>query len=64
MQPRRVFEEDRLQELAQSIKANGIIQPLVVRRQVEVATGRWRAAAARGQTGGRGVGAGGHPGDS
>src|SRR5262252_3745993 len=31
-QPRRVFEEERLQELAQSIRANGIIQPLVVRK--------------------------------
>jgi ParB family transcriptional regulator, chromosome partitioning protein len=31
LQPRRVFQDDRLQELAQSIRANGIIQPLVVR---------------------------------
>jgi ParB family chromosome partitioning protein len=31
MQPRRTFPDDRLEELAQSIRANGIIQPLVVR---------------------------------
>src|SRR5207248_9134477 len=30
-QPRRTFESDKLSELAQSIRANGIIQPLVVR---------------------------------
>jgi ParB family chromosome partitioning protein len=32
LQPRRVFEQDKLQELAQSITHNGIVQPLVVRR--------------------------------
>ena len=31
LQPRRVFQDIRLEELAQSIRANGIIQPLVVR---------------------------------
>ena len=31
LQPRRIFQNDRLAELAQSIRANGIIQPLVVR---------------------------------
>ena len=31
-QPRRVFQDNRLAELAQSIRANGIVQPLVVRR--------------------------------
>jgi len=31
-QPRRVFQPERLNELAQSIRANGIIQPVVVRR--------------------------------
>ncbi len=31
-QPRRVFREDALQELAQSIRAHGILQPLSVRR--------------------------------
>src|SRR5262245_4225876 len=32
LQPRRIFQPERLAELAQSIRANGIIQPLVVRR--------------------------------
>jgi ParB family chromosome partitioning protein len=32
LQPRTVFQEDRLAELAQSIRENGIIQPLVVRK--------------------------------
>src|SRR6202035_2925813 len=32
LQPRRVFEQDKLEELAQSITHNGIVQPLVVRR--------------------------------
>jgi ParB family chromosome partitioning protein len=31
-QPRRSFEDEPLDELAQSIRANGIIQPLIVRR--------------------------------
>ncbi|RYZ83482.1 MAG: ParB/RepB/Spo0J family partition protein, partial [Proteobacteria bacterium] len=31
-QPRRDFEESSLQELAQSIRSNGILQPLVVRK--------------------------------
>ncbi len=31
-QPRREFDENALQELAQSIRSNGIIQPLVVRK--------------------------------
>jgi len=32
LQPRTVFQEERLAELAQSIRENGIIQPLVLRR--------------------------------
>src|SRR5689334_10877062 len=32
LQPRRLFENERLEELAQSIRANGVIQPLVVRK--------------------------------
>src|SRR5579871_3738448 len=31
MQPRTVFQPDRLEELAASIRAHGIIQPLIVR---------------------------------
>jgi ParB family transcriptional regulator, chromosome partitioning protein len=49
LQPRRTFPTDRLEELAQSIRANGIIQPLVVRRagdryQLVAGERRWRAA--------------------
>jgi len=49
LQPRRVFEPERLAELAQSIRANGIIQPLVVRQvgdryQLVAGERRWRAA--------------------
>ncbi len=49
LQPRSVFQQERLQDLAQSIRANGIIQPLVVRRQGEryqlvAGERRWRAA--------------------
>lgn len=48
-QPRRVFQQARLEELAQSIRANGIIQPLVVRMvdghyQLVAGERRWRAA--------------------
>jgi ParB family chromosome partitioning protein len=49
LQPRTVFQQDRLQELAQSIRTNGVIQPLVVRRRGEryqliAGERRWRAA--------------------
>ena len=49
LQPRRVFEAERLQELADSIRSNGIIQPLVVRKagdryQLVAGERRWRAA--------------------
>lgn len=48
-QPRTSFDEAKLQELAQSIRASGIIQPLLVRRRggrFELVAGerRWRAA--------------------
>lgn len=33
-QPRRTFNEDKLAELAQSIREHGIIQPLIVRRSL------------------------------
>lgn len=32
MQPRRTFDDERLAELAQSVRENGIVQPLVLRR--------------------------------
>ena len=49
LQPRRLFQNERLAELAQSIRTNGIVQPLVVRRmgdryQLVAGERRWRAA--------------------
>jgi len=48
-QPRQVFSEDKLAELAQSIRTHGFIQPIVVRRdgdryQIVAGERRWRAA--------------------
>jgi ParB family transcriptional regulator, chromosome partitioning protein len=48
-QPRAAVDDRRLRELAESIKANGIIQPIVVRRdgdrfQIIAGERRWRAA--------------------
>jgi ParB family chromosome partitioning protein len=48
-QPRAQFDEGRLDELAQSLRTSGLIQPLVVRRhgeRFEIIAGerRWRAA--------------------
>lgn len=48
-QPRTRFREDALEELAQSIRSSGIVQPLVVRRfghryQLIAGERRWRAA--------------------
>src|SRR6266567_8919849 len=55
MQPRSRFDEVRLNELAQSITANGVVQPLLVRRygaRYELIAGerRWRAAQQAGLT--------------
>ncbi len=49
LQPRSVFQPERLAELAQSIRANGIIQPLVVQKKgnrymLVAGERRWRAA--------------------
>jgi ParB family chromosome partitioning protein len=48
-QPRTHFDEGRLEELAQSIRSNGIVQPILVRRrggryQLIAGERRWRAA--------------------
>jgi ParB family transcriptional regulator, chromosome partitioning protein len=49
-QPRTHFDEGRLEELAQSIRSNGVIQPLLVRKiagekyQLVAGERRWRAA--------------------
>jgi ParB family chromosome partitioning protein len=48
-QPRKRFDESKLQELAESIKRNGILEPLLVRKveqgyEIIVGERRWRAA--------------------
>lgn len=51
-QPRKLFQEEKLIELAKSIKTKGIVQPLIVRKKkgtkesYEIVAGerRWRAA--------------------
>ena len=48
-QPRKIFDESKLQELAESIKEKGVLEPLLVRRTAqgyELIAGerRWRAA--------------------
>lgn len=48
-QPRKYFDEEKLQDLVSSIKENGIIQPIVVTKvqegyQIVVGERRWRAA--------------------
>ena len=48
-QPRSRFTEEKLEELAQSIRANGVVQPIVVRRrggkfQIIAGERRWRAS--------------------
>jgi ParB family chromosome partitioning protein len=55
LQPRFVFDEAKLDELARSITANGVVQPLLVRRKgsrYELIAGerRWRAAQRAGLT--------------
>jgi ParB family transcriptional regulator, chromosome partitioning protein len=55
MQPRTRFDDARLGELAKSITANGVVQPLLVRRKdqhFELIAGerRWRAAQLAGLT--------------
>jgi ParB family chromosome partitioning protein len=50
LQPRHSFDETRLEELAASIRVNGIIQPLIVRRKrdrYELVAGERRLRAAR-----------------
>jgi len=54
-QPRHHFEDGRLEELARSIKTNGVIQPIVVRKvddgyRIIAGERRWRAAQRAGLT--------------
>lgn len=55
MQPRDIFQPERLEELAASIKAHGVIQPLIVRKggkgyQIIAGERRWRASRLAGLT--------------
>lgn len=48
-QPRKIFDEEKLEELASSIQAHGLIQPIILRavgKGYEIVAGerRWRAA--------------------
>ncbi len=48
-QPRKIFQEEALDDLAQSIRENGIIQPIIVRKlekghEIIAGERRWRAA--------------------
>lgn len=52
-QPRKIFDEDALNDLKASIKENGVIQPIILRKKddrYEIIAGerRWRAAKAAG----------------
>lgn len=46
-QPRRIFDDAKLEELAQSIRESGIIQPLVVRERTGEGGGFWLIAGER-----------------
>jgi ParB family chromosome partitioning protein len=55
LQPRTVFDDTKLDELARSISANGVVQPILLRRKgarFELIAGerRWRAAQRAGLT--------------
>ncbi len=55
LQPRTVFDDAKLEELAKSISANGVVQPVLLRRKgerFELIAGerRWRAAQRAGLT--------------
>lgn len=54
-QPRKTFDEEKLQELADSIKEHGVFQPIIVKRSIkgyEIIAGerRYRASKLAGQT--------------
>jgi ParB family chromosome partitioning protein len=55
MQPRRRFKEESLEELAESLKEHGLVQPIIVRPsgtgyEILVGERRWRAAQLAGAT--------------
>ena len=48
-QPRKIFEKEKLEELAESIKKYGVIQPIIVKKENDIYTiiageRRWRAS--------------------
>ncbi|HOB19651.1 MAG TPA: ParB/RepB/Spo0J family partition protein [Candidatus Atribacteria bacterium] len=54
-QPRKSFDEGKIQELAESIKQHGVVQPIAVKKQgdrymIIAGERRWRAARAAGLT--------------
>ena len=54
-QPRKVFDDNTLRDLAKSLKRSGVLQPVVVRRhgqqfQIVVGERRWRAAGMAGMS--------------
>ena len=54
-QPRRIFDKEKLEELAESIRSNGVIQPVIVRKEgsayrIVAGERRWRAARLAGLT--------------
>ena len=49
-QPRKVFDEAALQELASSIKEHGVFQPIIVKKSIkgyEIIAGEWRVKASQ-----------------
>ena len=59
-QPRKTFDEKSLQELSDSIKENGIFQPIIVRKSLngyEIIAGerRFRASKLAKETGGKDI---------
>jgi len=49
-QPRKIFEDDALQELADSIKENGVFQPIIVKKSIkgyEIIAGERRVRASK-----------------
>ncbi len=49
-QPRRFFDEEKLQELAESLKEHGLFQPIIVKKSIkgyEIVAGERRAKAAK-----------------
>ena len=48
-QPRKVFDQERLQALAESIKEHGVVQPIIVKQEgsryvIVAGERRWRAS--------------------